>query len=95
MQASAHGRLSAAVLDEGGVRLVRPQRRVAPGQAVVIYDAATGAEVLGGGIAAGRQRYAPDGRYGAIGPTSPFTKTAHPAWRASPAESTTGTTHCC
>jgi tRNA-specific 2-thiouridylase len=52
VQASAHGRLSAAVLDEGGVRLVRPQRRVAPGQAVVIYDAATGAEVLGGGIAA-------------------------------------------
>jgi tRNA U34 2-thiouridine synthase MnmA/TrmU len=36
------------VLDGNRVHLVNPQRRVAPGQAVVLYD---GDEVLGGGEA--------------------------------------------
>ena len=37
VQASAHGRPVPAVLEDGGVvRLVQPQRRVAPGQSVVL-----------------------------------------------------------
>ena len=52
VQVSAHGRLSAAVIDERGLAFTAPQRRVAPGQAVVLYDAATGSVVLGGGVAA-------------------------------------------
>jgi tRNA-specific 2-thiouridylase len=52
VQASAHGRPSAALFGERGITFAEPQRRVAPGQAVVLYDAATGAEVLGGGVAA-------------------------------------------
>ena len=51
-QASAHGRLSAALIDERSITFDAPQRRIAPGQAVVVYDAATGLEVLGGGVAA-------------------------------------------
>ncbi|HWW52450.1 MAG TPA: tRNA 2-thiouridine(34) synthase MnmA [Acidimicrobiales bacterium] len=51
VQVSAHGRLSAAVFDARGVGFDTPQRRVAPGQAVVLYDAVTGLAVLGGGIA--------------------------------------------
>jgi len=49
VQASAHGRPTAATWDGDGVRLAQPQRRVAPGQSVVLYD---GDEVLGGGLAA-------------------------------------------
>jgi tRNA-specific 2-thiouridylase len=49
VQSSAHGVPVAGVLDGNRVRLVAPQRRVAPGQAVVLYD---GDEVLGGGEAA-------------------------------------------
>jgi tRNA-specific 2-thiouridylase len=46
VQCSAHGVPTSAVVDGSRVRLVTPQRRVAPGQAVVLYD---GDEVLGGG----------------------------------------------
>ena len=51
-QCSAHGRAHPAVLDGATVRFAEPQRRVAPGQSVALYDAATGDEVLGGGVAA-------------------------------------------
>lgn len=51
VQASAHGSLTAAVLTEEGVRLTEKRRRIAPGQTVALYDAATGEEVLGAGIA--------------------------------------------
>jgi len=50
VQMSAHGRPASAVLADGGeLRFREPQRRVAPGQSVVLYrdDA-----VIGGGIAA-------------------------------------------
>lgn len=56
VQASAHGRAQAATLDVSGrddqvlVRWTTPQRRIAPGQSVVLYDP-TDAYVLGGGIA--------------------------------------------
>ncbi len=50
VQMSAHGRPAAAVFAGGGeVRFERRQRRVAPGQSVVLYD---GDAVIGGGIAA-------------------------------------------
>ena len=55
-QASAHGSPIAVVAveecgdDELVVRWLEPQRRVAPGQSVVLYDADT---VLGGGIVTG------------------------------------------
>jgi tRNA-specific 2-thiouridylase len=48
VQASAHGRPVAAVFTGEGVRFAAPQRRVAPGQSVVLYQ---GDDVLGGGIA--------------------------------------------
>ncbi|HEX9969791.1 MAG TPA: aminomethyltransferase beta-barrel domain-containing protein, partial [Acidimicrobiales bacterium] len=48
VQSSAHGRPAPAVWDGDGVRFDQPQRRVAPGQSVVLYD---GDEVLGGGVA--------------------------------------------
>jgi tRNA-specific 2-thiouridylase len=48
VQCSAHGIPASGVLDGNRVHLVNPQRRVAPGQAVVLYD---GDEVLGGGEA--------------------------------------------
>lgn len=48
-QLTAHGKPVAAVFDDGLVRFAERQRRVAPGQSVVIYD---GDVVLGGGIAA-------------------------------------------
>ncbi len=48
VQCSAHGVPVEADVDATTVRFVTPQRRVAPGQSVVIY---TGDEVLGGGIA--------------------------------------------
>lgn len=47
-QSSAHGAAVAATFDGRGVVFVEPQRRVAPGQSVVLYD---GEYVLGGGIA--------------------------------------------
>ncbi len=47
-QCSAHGRPRRATVDDGvGLRWHRPERRVAPGQSVVVYD---GELVLGGGI---------------------------------------------
>jgi tRNA-specific 2-thiouridylase len=50
VQMSAHGRPAAAVFEGGGeVRFLERQRRVAPGQSVVLYD---GDAVIGGGIAA-------------------------------------------
>ena len=50
-QTSAHGPVGAGRLDaDGHLHWARPQRRVAPGQAVVFYD---GDEVLGGATAAG------------------------------------------
>ena len=50
-QTSAHGPAGAGRLDaDGQLHWARPQRRVAPGQAVVFYD---GDEVLGGATAAG------------------------------------------
>jgi tRNA-specific 2-thiouridylase len=49
VQMSAHGRPAAATfLGAGLVRFHHPQRRVAPGQSVVLYDADA---VIGGGIA--------------------------------------------
>ena len=48
VQTSAHGDAVAATFDGTAVRFARPQRRVAPGQSVVLYQ---GDEVLGGGIA--------------------------------------------
>ena len=50
VQTSAHGAPVAASFDGTVVRFVEPQRRVAPGQSVVLYR---GDEVLGGGIATG------------------------------------------
>ncbi|HET6953331.1 MAG TPA: tRNA 2-thiouridine(34) synthase MnmA [Acidimicrobiales bacterium] len=53
-QCSAHGRVRRAVVvpdatgDRAVVRFAEPQRRVAPGQSVVLYE---GDEVVGGGIA--------------------------------------------
>ena len=49
-QTSAHGRPAPATVEDGGrmVRFRRPQRRVAPGQSVVLYR---GDEVVGGGVA--------------------------------------------
>ena len=53
MQGSAHGERAAARIErtEIGYRMVwaRPNRRIAPGQTVVFYDANDDA-VLGGGI---------------------------------------------
>jgi tRNA-specific 2-thiouridylase len=49
VQMSAHGRPAPAVLGDDLVSFEEPQRRVAPGQSVVLYR---GDEVLGGGIAA-------------------------------------------
>ena len=50
VQLSAHGRPVSAVIEDGGaLRFGEPQRRVAPGQSVVLYQ---GDSVLGGGIAA-------------------------------------------
>jgi tRNA-uridine 2-sulfurtransferase len=48
VQTSAHGEAVAATFDGETVRFAEPQRRVAPGQSVVLYR---GDEVLGGGIA--------------------------------------------
>ena len=48
-QSTAHGRPVAARLDGSTVVFAVPQRRVAPGQSVVLYR---GDEVLGGGVAA-------------------------------------------
>jgi tRNA-specific 2-thiouridylase len=52
VQVSAHGRprLGTVGADGQGVRWAEPQRRVAPGQAVVLYDR-TDRYVLGGGVA--------------------------------------------
>jgi tRNA-specific 2-thiouridylase len=47
-QTSAHGDPFEATFDGTTVRFLRPQRRVAPGQSVVLYR---GEDVLGGGIA--------------------------------------------
>lgn len=48
VQTSAHGDPVTATFDAATVHFARPQRRVAPGQSVVLYR---GDEVLGGGIA--------------------------------------------
>jgi tRNA-specific 2-thiouridylase len=52
VQCSAHGAVQAATFDAATatVRWDEPRRRVAPGQAVVLYDAEAPDEVLGGGI---------------------------------------------
>jgi tRNA-specific 2-thiouridylase len=50
VQTSAHGDALDAMLDGTTVGFAEPQRRVAPGQSVVLYR---GDEVLGGGIATG------------------------------------------
>jgi tRNA-specific 2-thiouridylase len=49
VQASAHGTAVEAVIEEDTVRFAAPQRRIAPGQSVVLYR---GDDVMGGGIAA-------------------------------------------
>lgn len=51
VQCSAHGVAMPARLHGGNLQWQQPQRRVAPGQSVVFYDAAD-RYVLGGGIAA-------------------------------------------
>ncbi len=48
VQTSAHGEPVGAAFDGTAVRFDEPQRRVAPGQSVVLYR---GDEVLGGGVA--------------------------------------------
>ncbi len=48
VQASAHGRPLAGVVVGSTISFSTPQRRIAPGQSVVLYD---GDQVLGGGIA--------------------------------------------
>jgi tRNA-specific 2-thiouridylase len=48
VQFSAHGTPVAATWDGPDIRFAAPQRRVAPGQSVVLYD---GDDVLGGGVA--------------------------------------------
>jgi tRNA U34 2-thiouridine synthase MnmA/TrmU len=48
VQTSAHGEPVDAVFGGSAVRFAQRQRRVAPGQSVVLYR---GDEVLGGGIA--------------------------------------------
>ncbi len=50
VQTSAHGRAIPATYDAGAVRWRDPQRRVAPGQSVVLYDPDND-RVLGGGLA--------------------------------------------
>jgi tRNA-specific 2-thiouridylase len=50
VQTSAHGPAAPAAFDGATVTFAEPQRRVAPGQSVVLYR---GDEVLGGGIAGG------------------------------------------
>ena len=52
-QCSAHGAVHPAVFDEttNTLKWDAPRRRVAPGQAVVLYDADAPDEVVGGGIA--------------------------------------------
>jgi len=52
VQTSAHGAtMSASITDAGVLMWSKPQRRVAPGQSIVLYDSSN-IEVLGGGIAA-------------------------------------------
>jgi tRNA-specific 2-thiouridylase len=51
VQCSAHGEARAATVDAERVRWAAPQRRVAPGQTVVVYDP-TNERVLGGAIVA-------------------------------------------
>ena len=53
VQCSAHGETRRAVLEGDRIRFSEPQRRVAPGQSVVLYDT-TDAIVLGGGVAVRR-----------------------------------------
>ena len=48
VQASAHGRVATATYEGDHVAFDEPQRVIAPGQSVVLYD---GDDVLGGGIA--------------------------------------------
>jgi len=48
-QVSAHGEPRPCTVEAGAVRYARPERRVAPGQSVVLYD---GDEVVGAGTAA-------------------------------------------
>ena len=50
VQTSAHGQPVEAAFDGARVHFAQPERRVAPGQSVVLYR---GEEVLGGGIASG------------------------------------------
>jgi tRNA-specific 2-thiouridylase len=51
-QTSAHGAVTACRWDGAGVAFDAPQRVVAPGQTVALYDAAEPAVVLGAGVAA-------------------------------------------
>jgi tRNA-specific 2-thiouridylase len=51
VQCSAHGPAVDGMWGDGAVVLDQPHRVVAPGQTVALYDAATGDDVLGGGIA--------------------------------------------
>ena len=51
VQCSAHGPARAAVIEGATVRWTEPQRRVAPGQSVVVYDPSDEL-VLGGGVVA-------------------------------------------
>jgi tRNA-specific 2-thiouridylase len=52
IQVSAHGRPQRGRFDDGVVYFDEPQRRVAPGQSVVLYNGDDGDLVLGGGLAA-------------------------------------------
>jgi tRNA-specific 2-thiouridylase len=51
VQTSAHGVPVSGVVTTSGVTFASPQRRVAPGQAVVLYEPSAALQVLGGGVA--------------------------------------------
>ena len=50
-QVSAHGAVMRGVWTGDAVEWIEPQKRVAPGQSVVLYDPETNRHVIGGGIA--------------------------------------------
>jgi tRNA-uridine 2-sulfurtransferase len=51
VQTSAHGAMAPGVVSATGISFASPQRRVAPGQAVVLYEQPAAVRVLGGGAA--------------------------------------------
>jgi len=52
VQTSAHGEVAPGWVEGDSLRWAQPHPRVAPGQAIVLYDAAGGEAVVGGAAAA-------------------------------------------